>query len=131
MHATTHEAFGFNHDNYVGTTPQPNGWMADGYAFFAQRRIGPQAERAQRLGLLSLAQVRRAERLGSRLPALVPAQTASLVHGDLWLGNIIPGPDLAANPALCERLSRAGRNEIQLGYRAPLEYGKLKALFDA
>ena len=93
LHDTTNPTFGFHGDNYLGTTPQPNGWLADGFAFFAQRRISFQAERAQRQGLLSLANLRRAERLAENLPNLVPVQPASLLHGDLWLGNIIPGPD--------------------------------------
>ena len=39
--------------------------------------------------------------------------------------------DLAEDPERCAQLSRAGQNEIQSGYRAPVEYGKLKELFDA
>jgi protein-ribulosamine 3-kinase len=93
IHETTAKSFGFYHGNYLGTTPQPNGWLADGYAFFAKRRIGFQAARAHRQGLLSLDNLRRAEQLASKLPNLVPYQPASLLHGDLWLGNIVPGPD--------------------------------------
>ena len=33
------------------------------------------------------------ERLGSRLPVLVPEAPAALVHGDLWHANIIAGLD--------------------------------------
>ena len=93
MHATTNTSFGFHRDNYLGSTLQPNEWMVDGYEFFTQRRIGFQATRAHERGLLSLGNLRRAEQLASMLPSLVPEQSASLLHGDLWSGNIIPGPE--------------------------------------
>src|SRR5690606_33240176 len=38
--ATRHERFGFDTDNYLGSTPQPNGWMDDWAAFWRERRLG-------------------------------------------------------------------------------------------
>ena len=34
----------------------------------------------------------RKQRLASRLDRLIPLQPPSLIHGDLWSGNVIPGP---------------------------------------
>jgi fructosamine-3-kinase len=116
MHATTNSTFGFYRNNYLGTTPQSNGWMADGYAFFAERRIGFQADRAHRQGLLSLANLRRAEQLAGKLPELVPAQPASLLHGDLWSGNIISGPDGQA--CLIDPAAHYGWAEAELAMTA-------------
>ncbi len=96
LHQHTRDRFGFEHDNYIGSTPQPNAWAADGFTFFAEQRLGFQARLARERGRLSERAARQIERLAGRLPQLVPEQPASLIHGDLWSGNIIPGPGGAA-----------------------------------
>lgn len=93
VHSHTSPRFGFDHDNYIGRTPQANRWEVDGHRFFAEQRLGFQARLARERGLLGEAEVRRVERIGSRLRQLVPEQPASLIHGDLWSGNAIVGPD--------------------------------------
>ena len=93
LHRATKPTFGFDHDNYIGATPQPNPPTADGYVFFGESRLRFQALRARQSHLLSADGVRRVDRLIARLPELVPPQPASLIHGDLWSGNIIPGPN--------------------------------------
>lgn len=93
LHAHTASEFGFDHHNYLGLTPQPNPRLADGWAFFAEHRLGYQGRLARDAGRLDTASLRRLERLAGRLRELVPAQPASLLHGDLWSGNHLPGPD--------------------------------------
>lgn len=93
LHGMSRDKFGFDHDNYLGATPQPNNWTADGYAFFSEHRLLFQGRRAHVRGLLGAGGLRQVERIAAQLPQLVPAQPASLLHGDLWSGNIIPGPD--------------------------------------
>ena len=100
------------HDNYIGSTPQPNPWTLDGHAFFAEQRLLFQARLAQRRGLLSAADVRRVEKLAQRLPELAPAQSASLLHGDLWSGNIHFTTDGTA--ALIDPSSYHGHREVDL-----------------
>ena len=48
----TAEKYGFDQDNYIGSTPQPNGWEHDGYVFFGERRLLFQARLAHQRGLL-------------------------------------------------------------------------------
>lgn len=84
LHAATAPAYGFAEDNFLGATPQPNGWLDDWPAFFADRRLG------HLLRLLAGRGVTFAEgdRLLSRLPGLLPRKPpAALLHGDLWSGN--------------------------------------------
>lgn len=113
LHTHTSPQFGFAHDNYIGSTPQPNGWMDDGCAFFAERRLGYQARLARDGGLLSAAEAAAVERLAARLPQLVPAQPASLLHGDLWSGNAMT--DAAGAPALIDPAVYYGWAEAELG----------------
>lgn len=91
LHLHTAPRFGFHADNYIGSTPQPNPWAEDGQTFFAEHRLLFQAQLARKNGLLDKDGVHQVERLCQRLPDLVPAQPASLLHGDLWSGNIHTG----------------------------------------
>ncbi|TQV73517.1 fructosamine kinase family protein [Exilibacterium tricleocarpae] len=88
MHRQPAPHFGFGSDNYCGTTPQPNPRCDCGFDFFAEQRLLYQARLAQRRGLLSSGDCQGIEQLAARLPELVPEQPPSLVHGDLWSGNI-------------------------------------------
>lgn len=100
LHNFTAEDFGFDADNYIGSTPQPNPWTADGYQFYAHHRFTFQAEMAARRGLLSQQELALAHDLAARLPELVPVQPPSLLHGDLWSGNQIA--DAGGNPAIID-----------------------------
>jgi fructosamine-3-kinase len=113
QHATTNERFGFEHDNYLGNTPQPNGWMADGYAFFAERRLVYQAQLAREKSWLTAGEVGQAETLAARLRELIPPQPAALLHGDLWGGNAIS--DVVGQPALIDPAAHYGWPEAELG----------------
>ena len=46
LHEVTAPRYGFRQDNTIGRTPQLNGWMDDWPAFFRERRLRPQLERA-------------------------------------------------------------------------------------
>ena len=74
LHRQTGPRFGWHRDNWIGLSPQQNGWCDDWAEFFWERRIRPQAERA---GL----QVTRGRLLENHKPQ------PSLLHGDLWSGN--------------------------------------------
>jgi len=77
LHRHTGARFGWGRDNYIGLSPQRNGWCEDWLEFWRERRLGPQLERAGiRVDL---------EKLGPLLENHQPAP--SLLHGDLWSGN--------------------------------------------
>lgn len=97
LHACTAERFGFETDNFIGRTPQPNTPMAEWPAFFRVRRLEPQAERARAAGRWPRAWDAPFEALCARLDALLPRRPApSLLHGDLWSGNFMVARDGAA-----------------------------------
>ncbi|HSQ26090.1 MAG TPA: fructosamine kinase family protein [Anaerolineales bacterium] len=112
LHGHTSPRFGFNHDNYIGSTPQSNPWEFDGYLFFGQQRLLFQAQLAYDRGLLATSERHQVERLVSRLPDLIPKQPASLLHGDLWSGNIIS--DEKGYPALIDPAVYYGWAEAEL-----------------
>lgn len=113
LHSHTAESFGFVHDNYAGSTPQPNPWTGNGYQFFAEHRLNFQARLAVDKGLLSGREADLVSRLALKLPELVPEQPPSLIHGDLWGGNAISGP--SGEPALIDPAAHYGWAEAELG----------------
>lgn len=88
LHRIRGERFGFKRDGWCGLTPQSNAWMQDGWRFFIERRLQPQARRALDAGRLDADDMRAIERICARLDSLVPQQPPVLLHGDLWLGNL-------------------------------------------
>ena len=83
--------FGFNVDNTIGGTEQPNPWTAGGtnedwIEFFSKYRIEHQLELAGDSYLLDLFK----EKIKPRLHLLFDdiEVKPSLLHGDLWSGNI-------------------------------------------
>jgi fructosamine-3-kinase len=136
LHANIEPNFGFETDNFIGSTPQPNPRTSDGYEFFVEHRLGFQAELALQQGLINRADFRAVLALSSKLHELVPVQPASLIHGDLWSGNAVVGPN--GEPAIIDPAAHYGWAEAELGmtnlfggfpqafYRAYEEAGNLK-----
>jgi protein-ribulosamine 3-kinase len=84
----TSDAFGLERDGWCGDSPQRNAQTTDGWRFFAECRLLPQGQRAYEAGRLEPRDMAKLERLCLALPARIPEQPASLVHGDLWTGNL-------------------------------------------
>jgi fructosamine-3-kinase len=80
--------FGWAHDNWIGSTPQPNGWREGWIDFWRERRLGFQLRLAAENGHGGMLQ-RDGETLMARLAEFFAGYCpqASLLHGDLWGGN--------------------------------------------
>jgi fructosamine-3-kinase len=116
LHRTTASAYGLDHDNYIGATPQPNGWMPSWREFFGERRLRFQAELAQRNGRLTRERARRIELLLERLDTWIDDRIVqpALLHGDLWSGNYIIGP--RDTPVLIDPAACYGDREADLAF---------------
>jgi fructosamine-3-kinase len=113
LHCRIGSRFGFDHDNYVGLTPQPNPWTEDGREFFGRHRIQYQAQRAVAAGLLEPGDARRVDAIADRLADIVPAGPPCLIHGDLWSGNVVAGH--FGEPCLVDPACHYGWAEAELG----------------
>jgi protein-ribulosamine 3-kinase len=103
---------GYGHDNYIGATPQGNGWLADWPAFFSERRLRPQLALAAGRGFA--AELSCGERLLAAVPALLAGREVrpSLLHGDLWGGNWLAAA--SGEPVLIDPAVYYGDREADL-----------------
>jgi len=79
------ERFGWQHENWIGATPQVNRETEDWPKFFTRHRLGFQLRLAAQRGPV----FRNGERLLEQVPRLLQGHQVrpALLHGDLWSGN--------------------------------------------
>jgi fructosamine-3-kinase len=130
LHAPPAAGFGWDVANYIGRLPQANEPAASWGAFWRERRLAPQLERAYRAGHFAAPERRRFERQLIRMELLLDAGDAdgpSLLHGDLWSGNV---HFAGGGPALIDPSSYHGHGEVDLAM-AELFGGFAPAFFEA
>jgi len=96
--ATVHAAppadsrgFGFASDNWIGGSPQPNGWMESWVDFFRERRLLHMNRLLARPGSPVDRMVRQLAAPGALESFFDDGEEVirpSLIHGDLWSGNM-------------------------------------------
>lgn len=87
MHKTSHEKFGLNQDNYMGSLVQTNCETSSFSEFFVNCRLLPQVKLARDSKKLNAVHSRHFDLLFGKLETLIPHEKPALVHGDLWIGN--------------------------------------------
>lgn len=81
--------FGWACDNFIGATPQVNGWSDDWLVFHRDRRLGAMVARLAAVDA-SPVLLHAVEAVQHALPRFFDdghVPRASLIHGDLWRGN--------------------------------------------
>lgn len=112
MHRVRETCFGWDIDNFIGSTPQCNAWCGDWVEFLRENRLRPQLELAARNGHARLESRggRLLERLGELFAGHLPPP--SLLHGDLWSGNV--AADGRGQPVLFDPAVYYGDREVDL-----------------
>ncbi|MBT7950287.1 MAG: phosphotransferase [Gammaproteobacteria bacterium] len=113
--ATKNSRFGFENDNYIGTTKQLNTWTDKWLVFWREQRLGYQLGLfASKTGkddkLLSLG-----EKVMNNLDELLAEidEAAVLLHGDLWAGNAAANEK--GEPIIYDPASYYGHREAEIG----------------
>lgn len=113
LHRHVGERFGFSEHNWIGGSPQQNGWHEEWPRFFADRRLRPQLQWALANGMEKKL-VSDGESLADRLAAFFVDYhpQPSLLHGDLWGGNASALPD--GTPVIFDPAAYYGDREADL-----------------
>ncbi len=112
-HTAEDGQYGFERDNFIGRLPQRNGRAERWPDFFRSRRLEPQVALARDQGRWNAAWNTLANGLLDRLDELLPASPpASVLHGDLWSGNVLAASDGRA--ALIDPATYFGHRETDL-----------------
>lgn len=115
LHRTRAAGWGWPEENRIGPLAQPNPALGSWGAFWREARIAPQLRRATDAGHLTRGDRALLDQVLERCDAvLAPARDEgpSLVHGDLWSGNVHAGPDGLA--VLVDPASYHGHREVDL-----------------
>jgi fructosamine-3-kinase len=113
QHASRADQFGWQENNWIGETPQPNGWSSSWVDFWREQRLGYQIKLAEARGCSS-ALVDDLQKLQAALPAFFSdyQPRPSLVHGDLWSGNW--AADEQGRPVIFDPAVYYGDREVDL-----------------
>ncbi|MCL4114083.1 UNVERIFIED_CONTAM: hypothetical protein GTU68_014996 [Idotea baltica] len=93
LHRHTAPQYGLDQPNYIGRLRQFNRPQGNWIDFFIQERLEIQLKLAERDGVAPPDLRPAFETLYKQLPSLIPEEPASLLHGDLWSGNFVNGPE--------------------------------------
>lgn len=112
LHLKTNDTFGLEHDNYIGSLDQLNKRTENWIDFFISNRLEPLIRKASERNLLRGDHLKGFESLFSRLPQLIPEENPSLLHGDLWSGNLMF--DKMGEPVFIDPAVYFGHREMDL-----------------
>jgi len=125
LHQTSHDSFGLDHDNYIGSTVQKNTQETNGIDFFRDQRLRPQQELARKA--LPPSTDKNLNKLCDRLENYldISGEKPALLHGDLWSGNYFPDTDQIPcifDPAVYFGLREADLAMTELFGRLPQKF---------
>lgn len=112
LHKSRSPSFGLDHNNYMGSLPQYNQENDSWSKFFVEQRLEVQVAYAADRGHLDQSLIKQFEKLYKQINSLLPLQEPSLLHGDLWSGNVIS--DEQGNPCLIDPAVYYGHREVDL-----------------
>jgi protein-ribulosamine 3-kinase len=116
LHQTRDDRFGLDSDNYIGSLRQSNSKHKSWGAFYREERLKPQMELASKAGLLSQKMKLGFDALFNLLEEIYPSEKPSLLHGDLWSGNMMV--DSTGSPCIYDPAVYFGHREMDVAMMA-------------
>jgi fructosamine-3-kinase len=107
------QQFGFDVDNYIGSTRQVNTQSDSWIEFYRTHRLGYQIDLAEGLGLANRTMSKAVRGVMERLDDLIlEPEAPALLHGDLWGGNYMV--DANGEPVIIDPAVYYGHPEADL-----------------
>ena len=110
LHLIEGKFFGLDHDNYIGSLEQINKECGAWSEFYTDHRLIALTAKARDQELFEKKHCIWVEKLCQRLDELIPACRPSLIHGDLWSGNLLI--HTSGHPALIDPAVYYGHPEM-------------------
>ena len=110
LHQISNAKFGLNYDNYIGSIHQINNYENNWLNFYTNHRVIQLMIIARNKNLLNYQDCRKIESMCSSFKDYIPFTVPSLLHGDLWSGNIICSEN--GSPVLIDPAVYFGHPEI-------------------
>lgn len=94
LHKVRADTYGFESDTLFASFRQPNAQSKDWVKFFTEQRLLHMAKETLRENKIDSKVMKQIEKLAGKLGSYIknPAPP-SLIHGDVWTGNVLPGSD--------------------------------------
>lgn len=115
MHQSIGDRHGFEEDTFIGILPQPNGWFSNWLDYYRNRRLTAQLNQGIANNRITGRWRKQLEDIIDRLEQWIPADVPpSCLHGDLWGGNWITGPQ--GKPYLIDPSPLYGDRHFELAF---------------
>jgi protein-ribulosamine 3-kinase len=112
LHKNKADYFGLDYNNFVGSLPQNNEKTNNWCDFFINKRLEPMLKMAVDSGKADVFLIEKFESLYKKLPDIFPPESACLLHGDLWSGNIMSNVD--GDPVIFDPAVYYGHREMDI-----------------
>ncbi|MCC5921487.1 MAG: fructosamine kinase family protein [Cyclobacteriaceae bacterium] len=114
LHYHQSELFGLEFDNYIGLLPQVNDQKKEWPDFYIEKRIHIQLSLALYNQRITKAYYEEVKALYPKMKEILPKSPVSLLHGDLWSGNVMP--DTEGNPVIFDPAPYYGSREVEIAF---------------
>ncbi|WP_339874562.1 fructosamine kinase family protein [uncultured Algoriphagus sp.] len=114
LHLTHQEKFGLNNNNYIASIPQKNCPTQNWTEFFIEQRLDPLLGKAYFDKLITLGFFKKFQEIYPKLESIFPSEKPSLLHGDLWSGNILTTSN--GQPCLIDPAIYFGHREMDIAF---------------
>lgn len=112
LHKISDTHFGLENDNYMGSLKQVNSQIQDWSSFYIENRLETQSALAFNAHLLSKEDMLLIQLFYKNIKDLLTIEPPSLVHGDLWNGNVIVSS--SGEPVLIDPAVSFSNREVDL-----------------
>ena len=128
-HRSGADGFGADQDGFIGRLPLPNRPTGGWPEFYATRRVLPYLMLARDRGAATPDDAAAIESLVGRLTGLLPEESPSRLHGDLWNGNVLWGLDGSCR--VIDPAAYGGHREVDLAMLTLFGLPHLQRVTDA